>query len=206
MCQLITSASRFFLILVLLLTVGSTAYAEKPLPPQFDADRAVALVRGLTEADDSAAGSFAALSSEDQALVQWALQQEYVTSETSELPVKDASIEAGGCRAVIMTRSAYSPVGVKLWSYNQQMNWCYNGSTVTSRYWNRWGEVHAPFWSFQRHIGLSQTGGVGYSSFYSWTQGAFRLCLTTNVGCVQQAVPYVWQRGYGSGAYQSGGG
>lgn len=89
--------------------------------------------------------------------------------------------------------------GQKLWSYYQRIDWSYSGGQITSVTRYRWGTVYQVFWSFEGHIGNTESGGVGQSYYQAWTQGKFVL----NIGgwVVQTQYPWIDMTVYGNGNY-----
>ena len=80
------------------------------------------------------------------------------------------------CKWARVKRYATNIFGMTLGAYFQKIDWCYNGSSITSKSRNRWGEVYLPGWSFKGHIGSQQSGGVGSWSYRAWTH-AHEPCL-----------------------------
>lgn len=165
------------------------------------------LVAQLAAADDPYA-AFAALSRHDQlAVKEYLLVIGYVDSVAS--PASGAAggeivIAAGGCWTWTWQRDGVNALGGVLWSYFQRINWCGNGTVITSTpQRTRWGEVYAPFWSW-RHYGNQTWGGLNQASYRAWTQGEFKLCLTPDFGCVQYRYPWLdmtaWADGRGTGS------
>lgn len=94
--------------------------------------------------------------------------------------------------------SGWNAFGGELWRYTLDISFCWDNTYVTSYSYNRYPSNLAPFWNFSGHIGLTQSGGAGQTSAYTWTQGSFTLCFPY---CgVQNMVPQVWNTVYGSGA------
>lgn len=112
----------------------------------------------------------------------------------------------GGSSSITQYVYGKNALGQRLWGYFQKIVWSYDGLKITSVTRTRWGEVYALFWSFDGHIGNSEQGGVGQWSYRAWTQGAFKLCLGGNIGCIQYKYPWIDQTVYGNGDKQSIGG
>lgn len=169
--------------------------------------RIARIVDQLAAADDSYA-AFATLPKRDQMAVKdYLTVTTYVDSVASPSPggaAGEVSSAASGCWTWRWQRDGRNALGGLLWSYFQQINWCGNGSVITSTpQRTRWGEVYAPFWSWQ-HIGNQTWGGVNQPSYRAWTQGEFKLCLTPDFGCVQYSYPWLdmtaWADGRGTGS------
>jgi hypothetical protein len=53
-----------------------------------------------------------------------------------------------------------------------------------------YGSTYFPFWTWV-HAGDHVWGGAGQPTFRSWTQADFSLCLTPNIGCIQNTYPWL---------------
>ncbi len=107
------------------------------------------------------------------------------------------------CKTFTKGVNGYSITGIKVWSYAWSINWCYNGTTITSL--NKWRTVWANYgWSFQGDIVENQSGGVGQTSYWHYAQGDF--CFIQNLGCVSHSYPWVNQTVYGNGTYSGSAG
>lgn len=105
---------------------------------------------------------------------------------------------ASGCKTYTLGVNGYSDAGVKIWSYAWNIQWCYNGSTITSL--KKWRTVWANYgWSFKGDIAENQSGGVGKSSYWHYAQGDF--CFIETWTCITHSYPWVNQTVYGSGSY-----
>lgn len=169
--------------------------------------RVARIVEQLAAAGDQFA-AFAALPERDQLAVKDYLTVttyvDTVVSPSAGGADGEVSIAASGCWTWRWQRDGKNAFGAVLWSYFQQINWCGNGSIITSTpQRTRWGETYAPFWSWV-HIGNQTWGGVNQNSYRAWTQGEFKLCLSPNVGCVQNTYPWLdmtaWGDGRGTGS------
>lgn len=168
--------------------------------------RTAALVDKIAQSTDPYA-TFAGLSEADQAAVQEYLTVTSIADTSTQLPDPQsgaATALSGGCWTWTWQRNGYNSLGQTLWSYFQRIDWCGNGSTITSTPQRvRWGEVYFPFWSW-KHLGNQTWGGVGQANYRAWTQGEFKLCVTPNVGCAQFRYPWLdmtaWADGRGTGS------
>jgi hypothetical protein len=159
-----------------------------------EASRTTEIVEQLAAADDPYA-AFAVLPERDQLAVKdYLTVTSYVDSVSSPTPGAvggDVVIAASGCWTWTWQRDGHNNFGVLLWSYFQRINWCGNGSVITSTpQRTRWGEVYVFFWSW-RHIGNQTWGGLNQASYRAWTQGEFKFCLMPDVGCVQYSYPWL---------------
>lgn len=209
--KFIQKCGRYMWVVASILLVASMfltqpASAGKNQPPE---PTAVDLLQRLTDAGDKAGEKFAQMSPAQQEKVVESLKVVRIESQVVEVKngsTSSAGILASGCKGYIRSRSGYNLLGGKLWSYFQRIDWCYNGSKVTSTYRNRWGETYYPFWNWQ-HNGNSTSGGTGSTYYYAWTQGQFALCVNgQGWGCIQYSYPWVDQRGDKNGNYTSNGG
>jgi hypothetical protein len=96
----------------------------------------------------------------------------------------------GTCKVTQSELEARNVLGMRLWSYFEKINWCYSSGKISSKSRTRWAEVYAPFWAFKGHIGSTESGGVGSSSYRAWTQGSFALCAPY-VLCAQNRYPWI---------------
>lgn len=85
----------------------------------------------------------------------------------------DLGAQAAGCWYQTWWRYAKNIFGKKLWQYNQRLNWCSNGSSITSASRERWGETFWIGWRFKGHIDSAIYGGRGHTYYRAVTQGHF---------------------------------
>ena len=104
--------------------------------------------------------------------------------------VVSSAAAAATCKSKKAGLQQQNALGGALWRYYEQIDWCYSSGKITQKTVTRWPEVVYPFWEFKGHTGLTQSGGVGSTSFRSWTQGSFALCLP-QVLCAQFKYPVV---------------
>ena len=187
----------FVFLTLFLLGVSATPEVSAQEPDQ---TTVLNLIQELDEAGNDAEKVFSQLSPEEQKAVIEALQVAYVSIEMVEKEM--APMQSCGCDEKGIIAKGYNGVGVHLWSYKQQLNWCFDGTNVTSKSRSRWGEVYAPLWQWAGHVGSSESGGVGQTYYKVRTHGEFKLCLGGDIGCIQYAYPWVEQKGYGDGWYE----
>ncbi len=174
-----------------------------------DGDRPAELVHRVT-GSSNATVAYAALSATERLALRQYLTVASIKDRSSLSPavgsVGGISTLATTCWTWTWQRDGLNIFGAVLWSYFQRIDWCGNGSTITSSphgvQRTRWGEVYFPFWSW-RHVGNQTWGGVGSQTYRAWTQGEFRLCLPIDIGCAQYAYPWLdmtaWADGRGTG-------
>ncbi len=136
------------------------------------------LIRDLAAAPD-ARTAFEALSPTQQQQVLAELQvAKLVTMASAPSPVSALGGGfvplAGGCWTVTWGRSGYNNFGYELFSLKQRIDWCGNGSTLTSVQRTHWVEVYMFGWSGSI-IQDPTWGGVGQWSFRAFTQAQFVL-------------------------------
>ncbi len=88
--------------------------------------------------------------------------------------------------------------GVVVFRYFQDMGWCANGTTISSLTWhNRRGEVDFVGWNFsQVPADWTTSGGVGHSTWRSFTQATFSWCLPV---CAQYRYPWLDMTAHANG-------
>jgi hypothetical protein len=140
---------------------------------------------------------FRALSPGDQQAVVRYLSLASV--KTTSLLRRSAAVRSGssttglgaGCWTWKWERDAYNFFGLKLWAYFQQIDWCDDGYTMIGNpQLLNYGSTYFPFWTWV-HAGDHVWGGAGQPTFRSWTQADFSLCLTPNIGCIQNTYPWL---------------
>lgn len=88
-------------------------------------------------------------------------------------------------------------LGSLLWTYNQRVDWCWNGGLLTAAYSNHWGVTHMALWAFDGVIGSSESGGVGSPYYTAFSSARFKFCILWDaIGCVQENDPWIRQTVY----------
>jgi hypothetical protein len=179
------------------LTAVATASAKKP--PPAPAPDLTALASEGTEAVGS--GPLAASELGAAAPAGADIQSEALGLDAAQSVVADSSSTAAlaACWWAQVRRYGKNLLGMTLWSYYQRIEWCSNGSWITSHTRIRWGEVSMPGWSFKGHIGSTTGGGNGSTFYRARTQGHF--CLIQYFSCVQNAYPWIDMTVYRNGTY-----
>ena len=104
-----------------------------------------------------------------------------------------------GCWTWRWERDAYNLFGFKLWAYAQEIDWCDDGvSIVGSPQILNYGTTSFPFWTWA-HAGDHVWRGAGQSSVRSWTLADFSLCLSPNLGCIQNTYPWLDMTAHANG-------
>jgi hypothetical protein len=178
-------------------TFGATVAAKEGSNEPEIAER---LIRELEEADNPDK-KFERFSDEEQKTV-----ADYLSVTGTEMEVSNP-IQAldAGCTAVTATLNGTNSLGSTLWTYEAEVVFCYDGSTVSNITTRRSASSESVGWSFDGHIEDTERGGAGRSSYSYWTQGEFSLCLTGDIGCVQFVYPWVEVEVFGNGAHNTDG-
>ena len=117
--------------------------------------------------------------------------------------VVDVVAAANACKGYTLGRKGYSAEGIQIWSYSWTINWCYNGTTITSFSKFRTIWVNSG-WSFRGDIQENQSGGVGQTSYSHYAQGDF--CFLDVGICLFHSYPWVNQTVRGNGTYSGSAG
>lgn len=197
--------------LVLALALLLAMFPATPAQANDEAPRFQAILARVTAASDIYAAA-RALSPSDQALLAKGLRVVRVEA-TPAGPKAAVAPTSSGKHGLAAPLAGYCPDSLawwisgmgafgEVWRYTLYVQFCWDGTTINSYSYNRYPSNMAPFWNFNGHIGLSQSGGAGYTWAYTWTQGSFTLCFPY---CgIQNSVPQVWITVYGSGGYSYG--
>ncbi len=200
--------------LILGLSQAEPAAAANPATASSDAEATAGLVARLAAAPDPAR-LFSSLASADRRAVTGYLSAtRYASSQQlgRRAPGVTATTPAGG-RALVASnamagagcwtwkweRDAYNLIGLKLWAYYQEIDWCDDGLTIldTPQVLS-YGATWFPFWTWV-HSGDRAWGGSGQTTFRAWTQADFSLCLTSNIGCIQSTYPWLDMTAHANG-------
>jgi len=129
-----------------------------------------------------------------------------VTSDVFDnLSTKDEmTITASGCDVRGKKEKGYNVFGAVLWEYYSRVEWCYNGSTVTSKFATRTGKP-GPFPSLWEYKGDAvppiEGGGVGQSYYRIWCNGYFRFAIAG--WPIQTAYPWIDITVRGNGTFSA---
>jgi len=177
----------FVTIIALVLLAGMSASAASSLPPQVN--------YGGEEAGDYVNG--------------------YDGESYSEEPATYDAASKTMCKLGHGKRFFKSWLGFKVWQYNEDVRYCYNGSVVTSSQRWRWAEIYGAasyYWSFEGHVGnscatesCSDQKGTQYT--YYRTQGKFKACWVLQFTVCNERLPWVSivASAMGTGQFSSGG-
>jgi hypothetical protein len=165
---------RLFFIVVLSLLSTQPVYAQRGQPPQYD---------------KTIVGSHGEIY-----YVEYFEEVRIIQSPVSMLSV-DATL-ASGCKSRTNGENIYNAFGALLARYQQKVDWCYDGTKITSVSHVHTPTVYAPGWVYNGLIGHSHWGGVNQASFRAYSQASF--CLNLGV-CTQYWYPWVDQTVYGTG-------
>lgn len=107
---------------------------------------------------------------------------------------------ASGCKSYTLGSNFYNALGQLVASYAQVIDWCYNGSTITSVTHRHVPVVYRSLYQYNGLVNDSHSGGVGKTSYNAYSQASF--CeFVPNVGCWWYFYPNVNQNVYGNGTY-----
>jgi len=129
-----------------------------------------------------------------------------VEGQTARRNATNARKGKARCQSWKFERWGKSAVGIKVYSYYLNVRWCSLRGRITEASSNPFPEVHAPLWSFDKHLAHRKTGGKRKKSYRVFAQGQFKLCIT-KLGCVQDRQPWISVTANGNGThdYDTGG-
>lgn len=156
---------------------------------------------GYLEDSENPEKEFQKLSSTEQKKVLRYLRPEKTTVKINEPDPESAISAASGCKEVTAEFTGVNGSGSELYTYNMEVNWCYDGSTVSSTDRRRWGNTSAVFWEYVGHQDSNERGGDGDTFYESTSTGHFRLCVSGNMACAQHVYPSVEVSVYSDGTY-----
>ncbi|HSO10899.1 MAG TPA: hypothetical protein VLT51_00895 [Anaerolineales bacterium] len=172
-----TKILRVLLIVVLSLLLTQPAYAKGGKPPQYD-------------------GTIVGPNGE----IYYVDVFEEVGRPNFSAQVLKAheALAAGGCKSLTNGVNIYNGAGALALRYQQKVDWCYDGTKITSV-----SHVHTPtvYIVTYRYIGLIghlHSGGVGQTSYRAYSQAHF--CMWVGA-CVWNVYPWVDQTVRGNGTY-----
>ena len=169
-----TKILRFFFVVVLSLLFTQPVYAKGGQPPEYD---------------------YTIVGPNGEIYYVDVFEEVRNTRFPANMLSADATL-ASGCRYRINGESIYNAFGALLARYTQRVDWCYNGTIITSVSHVHTPTVYPPGWMYNGLIGHSHWGGVNQASFRAYSQASF--CLVGGV-CLQYWYPWVDQTVYGTG-------
>lgn len=109
------------------------------------------------------------------------------------------SMQSQFCDTHSRKRIAYNVLGNKLWTYQSDTAWCWDGTQITNDpSFDPSGQVHWLFWEFVGHVRTRETGGQGDWVHSDYAQGHFRLCFGSN-NCIKHNYPWIRKYQYADG-------
>lgn len=108
-------------------------------------------------------------------------------------------VAASGCKSITHGIDMYNALGKKVWRYAWKIDWCYNGSKITSLNPREIVNIYYPGYSFK---GSTRTvrGGVNQWNYYHLTRGD--ICyIDYGANCAWHTYPTVEQDVNGAGGY-----
>ncbi len=174
---------------------SSVAYAEGP---DYDDPTVVrGIMEGLEAADDPHQAFSQLLPAAQQAIGNF-LTVASIGSEQEGVGQPDVMLSQM-CDTHSRKRIAYNIFGNKLWTYQSDTSWCWDGTQITTDpLFAPSGQVHFIFWEFVGHVYTSESGGQGDWVHLDYAQGHFKLCFGSD-NCVVHNYPWIRKYQYGDG-------
>lgn len=139
---------------------------------------------------------FEALKKSEKQLVRRALRTEKIGIDASS-PI--GTLDSG--KRVTATYTGTNTISGDLWSYTGEVQWKYDGSTVTEvERTTAFGETYEVGWQYNGIENEDQIGNAGDSSITYTTEGLFKLCFQF---CGQSASPVIEIDAYGNGTWSA---
>lgn len=184
------------LAVMMMIPVGVSADANENSEAVVTDSHAIELARQIASASDPES-AYLALSIAERRAVDSVLGGEGETTTVIEVP--EIRPLASGCWTRTNTKKSTS-VGVHQHTIKQILEWCGNGSTITSTH--DWFEVSTgTFWQYDSIIDHWTTGGVGWGTYRVHRQAYFKYCPPLLPCPSQSHYPVVDQQGSGDGSY-----
>lgn len=121
---------------------------------------------------------------------------------TSHESSEGVSLFSSGCLITEVHVPYNDAFGLGLFAYKQKIDWCYDGTNLIQVIRSRWGEVYRSHYYFDGHVGDSESGGLGQSSYFAMTQGKFHYQW---LSFYEEAYPRIEQWVYGNGNHSGNG-
>lgn len=188
-------------MLLLIIAPGATL-ADDQRPIDVDIERTEEIVSDLDEAADPDQ-VFSELSEEEQASVMSYLEVDRIETTEEYAVDRNGASTMGTCWQLQTNVRATNAFGYQLWRFTNWINWCGDGSVLTSHPTHGQTTSTAPFWTFNGLVGDHwHQGTTGWTGVEMYHMGYFQLCYT-DVGCVDSVYPWIHQKAMGSGAWWS---
>jgi len=165
---------HLFFVLVLSLLFTQPAYAQGDPPPHYD---------------KTIVGSNGEIYYVDF------FEDVRITRSPANMLNADATL-ASGCKSRTDGAQIFNQFGALLARYQQRVDWCYDGTKITSVSHVHTPSVYAPGWRYNTLKFDNHWGGVNQTSFRAYSQASF--CLWLGV-CTDNWYPWVDQTVYGTG-------
>ncbi|MGC1377362.1 MAG: hypothetical protein WA821_14115 [Anaerolineales bacterium] len=119
-------------------------------------------------------------------------------STTTTLPTGAAS----GCKGITYGVTYYDGLNNPTISFSQTVNWCYDGTKITSVTHTHGTKTYQGFYKYNGLLADNHSGGVGKTSFYAYSQA--NMCETVpGFGCNWYIYPSVTETVYGNGTFSA---
>lgn len=211
-------ASKLFLYILLGLifaaSIATPALAVGHGPDNPDPQKGERLTEKLAQADDAERDRiWGELSKKDKdAVVEYntvvkIIAEELIEPSMSEGAITTANLATSGCDVRGRKEKGINIFGAVLWEYYSRVEWCFNGTNVTSKFATRTGKA-GPFPSLWEYKGDAvppvESGGVGKTSYRIWVNGYFKFAVAGYP--IQTAYPWIdiTVRGNGTSTASSG--
>ncbi len=175
-----TKILRLLMVLVLSLLFTQPAYAQGGQPPEYD------------ETVIGANGEIYYLDF---------FQESGKPNFPDKVLKAHQALAAGGCKSLTNGVNIYNWVGQLVAMYSQKVDWCYNGTTITSVFHTHNNTVYHVFWRYNGLTSHVHSGGVGQTSYRAYSQASFCEFIPPNGSCIQYLYPWVDQTVRGNGTY-----
>ena len=125
-----------------------------------------------------------------------------VSSVASNAALTASSITyPSGCSQNVVWQTQGGLLNVPMWTYYQQVDWCYKDGKITSKSVKDWGKEFGMTWYYGGHVITMEDGGVGAYYYRALTEGKFVLpVISPWIGCNWQIkYPKIEQTVYADG-------
>lgn len=128
----------------------------------------------------------------------------YVDEFFSETKAKQSSLSgfqalAVNCKSATWGVNIYDGVGVLIIRYQQKVDWCYDGTKITSVSHIKTPTVYRPIYKYNGLIGHIHSGGVNQSSYRAYSQASFCMFAPPATACIWYVYPWVDMTVHGNG-------
>lgn len=109
---------------------------------------------------------------------------------------------ASGCKGITYGVTYYNATGGVDMGYSQTVNWCYNGTKITSVSHTHNPVISQPLMKYNGLLADTHSGGVNSTSYTAYSEAS--MCeFTPGFGCVWYRYPQVTETVHGNGTFSS---